>query len=69
MFFPPKICEIKLALIGWIKSPMDVIHVMTESMIAKCEKYWGVMAVGTVLDPYYKVDLLDYPPSPPLPPK
>jgi len=51
-------------MIEWIKSPMHVIHEMTESMIAKFEKYWGViigvMVVGIVLDPRYKVDLLDY---------
>jgi len=33
-------------------------------MIAKFDKYWGVinevMAVGIVLDPRYKIDLLDY---------
>ena len=37
---------------------------MTTTMITKFDKYWGVingvMAVGIVLDPRYKIDLLDY---------
>jgi len=37
---------------------------MAASMILKFDKYWdeisGVMAIGIVLDPRYKIDLLDY---------
>ncbi|KAJ1418584.1 hAT-like transposase, RNase-H fold [Sesbania bispinosa] len=37
---------------------------MASCMIAKFDKYWGlingVMAIGTVLDPRYKIHLLDY---------
>lgn len=60
----PKVCEIKLALIEWLDCPDNVIKKMAASMIAKFDKYWsvinGVMAIGIVLDPRYKVDLLDF---------
>jgi len=37
---------------------------MSASMVLKFDNYWGVisrvMAIGIVLDPEYKIDLLDY---------
>nr|KYP56624.1 Putative AC transposase [Cajanus cajan] len=63
MYFP-KICEIKLAIGKWIISPNDLIQKMAEKMLTKFEKYWGVihdiMGVATVLDPRYKMELLEY---------
>ena len=60
----PKVCEIKLALVEWLCSSDSVIKDMASSMLSKFDKYWkvvnGVMAIGIVLDPRYKVDLLDY---------
>ena len=60
----PKICRIKLALIEWQNCGNEVIEQMATSMIAKFDKYWGVingvMAVGTILDPRYKMHLLNY---------
>ncbi|KAF1894378.1 hypothetical protein Lal_00027137 [Lupinus albus] len=60
----PKICEIKLALVDWLKSTDLVMHQMAEAMHAKFEKYWGdivaLMVVGVVLDPRYKLCFLDF---------
>nr|KYP43119.1 Putative AC transposase [Cajanus cajan] len=60
----PKVCEIKLALVDWLSCPSSIIHLMASSMMAKFDKHWGVingvMVVGTLLDPRYKIDLLDY---------
>ena len=62
--FFPKACQIKLALMQWLNSSNSVIHQMAASMVLKFDKYWGVisgvMAIDIVLDPRYKIDLLDY---------
>jgi len=62
--FFPKVCQIKLALMEWLDSPNSIIHQMISSMVLKFNKYWGVtsggMVIGIVLDPRYKIDLLDY---------
>jgi len=62
--FFPKVCQIKLALMEWLDSPISIIHQMTTSMVLKFNKYWGVisgvMTISIVLDPKYKIDLLDY---------
>jgi hypothetical protein len=60
----PKICEIRLALREWQISCSDTIRNMAGDMIVKFDKYWGlingVMAIGAVLDPRYKMQLLNY---------
>ncbi|KAH1221104.1 Zinc finger BED domain-containing protein RICESLEEPER 2 [Glycine max] len=60
----PNICEIKLAIKQWITSPNPMIQQMTKNMMIKFDKYWGVihnvMRVATVLDPRYKMELLEY---------
>lgn len=60
----PKVCEIRLALRSWQTSCSDIIQSMAASMILKFDKYWGlingVMAIGAVLDPRYKMTLLNY---------
>ena len=59
-----KICEIRLSLKEWLQSSGPIIRDMASNMICKFDKYWGkinaVMAVGTVLDPRYKMMLLNY---------
>jgi hypothetical protein len=54
----------KLALVKWLGSTDSVIRNMASCMLSKFDKYWkavnGVMAIGIVLDPRYKVALLDY---------
>ncbi|KAH9780517.1 BED-type domain-containing protein [Citrus sinensis] len=63
LFFPI-ICEIRLSLNAWLNSSCDVIKNMAKSMLEKFGKYWdeihGVMAVAVVLDPRYKMVLVDY---------
>ncbi|KAK2661524.1 hypothetical protein Ddye_000098 [Dipteronia dyeriana] len=58
------ICEIKLSLKSWIDSKVEVIRLMAINMTPKFEKYWdkihGVIVVAVVLDPRYKMDLIDY---------
>jgi hypothetical protein len=63
MFFP-EICKIKLAISDWIDSSNKLIEEMAKKMLQKFDKYWSVthdiMGVATVLDPRYKMDLLEY---------
>ncbi|KAH9752733.1 BED-type domain-containing protein [Citrus sinensis] len=58
------ICEIRLSLNAWLNSSCDVIKNMAKSMLEKFGKYWdeihGVMDVVVVLDPRYKMVLVDY---------
>ncbi|KAH1242186.1 Zinc finger BED domain-containing protein RICESLEEPER 2 [Glycine max] len=60
----PNICENKLAIKQWITSPNPMIQQMTKNMMIKFDKYWGVihnvMGVATILDPRYKMKLLEY---------
>ncbi|CAH9076987.1 unnamed protein product [Cuscuta europaea] len=63
LFFP-KICEIRLELEEWSRSPDVVISIMAGSMLGKFKDYWLVvhklMGVAVVLDPRYKMALLSY---------
>uniref|UniRef100_A0A2N9H493 HAT C-terminal dimerisation domain-containing protein n=1 Tax=Fagus sylvatica TaxID=28930 RepID=A0A2N9H493_FAGSY len=63
-FFFPKVCEIKIALNLWFTSKNDVIRSMGFRMLEKFDSYWnvihGVMAVATILDLRYKIELLEY---------
>nr|XP_028957589.1 zinc finger BED domain-containing protein RICESLEEPER 2-like [Malus domestica] len=60
----PKICEIRLSLTRLLTSRRDEIKNMARSMIEKFDKYWsvihGIMAVATVLDPRFKMRLIEY---------
>ncbi|KAL5134228.1 Zinc finger BED domain-containing protein RICESLEEPER 2 [Glycine soja] len=60
----PQICEIKMALSEWVNSPNEVIQNMAEKMLQKFDSYWSVihviMGVATVLDPRYKMELLEF---------
>ena len=63
LFFP-KVCEIKITLNSWFTSASYVIKNMAFKMLEKFDCYWnvshGVMAMATILDPRYKIELLEY---------
>ena len=63
MYFS-KICKINLAIKHWVTSPNELIHKMTKKIMIKLDKYWDVihdiMGVAIVLDPRYKMELLQY---------
>lgn len=58
------ICEIQLAITDWRRSSNLVIQLMAEKMMIKFEKYWdvmhGVVGVAAVLDPRYKMEVLEF---------
>ncbi|KAH1239115.1 Zinc finger BED domain-containing protein RICESLEEPER 2 [Glycine max] len=60
----PQICEIKMALSEWVNSPNEVIQNMAKKMLQKFDSYWSVihviMRVAIVLDPRYKMELLEF---------
>ena len=63
LFFP-EVCEIKITLNSWFTNPSDIIRSMIFKMLEKFDYYWnvihGVMVVATILDPRYKIELLEY---------
>ena len=63
-FFFIHICEIRLSLGSWLTCEHDEVRQMTINMIDKFEKYWkdvnGVLIVATVLDPIYKMKLIEF---------
>ena len=59
----PKICQIKLAISKWLQSDISEVVEMAKKMEEKFEKYWGVIgtvAVATILDPRYKLKLIEF---------
>ena len=48
----------------WLTCGINVIESLASNMLTKFDKYWsivhGVMGVATVLDPRYKIILLDF---------
>lgn len=58
------ICEIRLSLGSWLTCEHDEVRQMAINMIGKFEKYWkdvnGVLTVATVLDPRYKMKLIEF---------
>ncbi|KAG8369403.1 hypothetical protein BUALT_Bualt14G0007500 [Buddleja alternifolia] len=60
----PKICEIKLKLDKWVTSTNVMIQNMAELMLEKYEKCWEtchlMIGVAVVLDPRYKMKLVDF---------
>ncbi|XP_038679444.1 zinc finger BED domain-containing protein RICESLEEPER 2-like [Tripterygium wilfordii] len=62
--FFPIVCGIKISLGEWYESPNAIIKNMASSMTEKFDKYWNVvhdvMSVATVLDPRYKLKLMEY---------
>ena len=59
-----KICEIRFSIYEWRNCMCDEIRIMASSMITKFEQYWdaihGIMAVAAILDPRYKMKLIEY---------
>ncbi|KAK9282293.1 hypothetical protein L1049_005207 [Liquidambar formosana] len=53
-----------MALSQWCACSVDVIKLIAKNMVAKFDKYWlvihGIIGVATVLDPQYKMDLLEF---------
>ncbi|CAN0880195.1 Putative AC transposase, partial [Linum grandiflorum] len=62
--FFPKVCELRLRLLEWLGDPLSMIVSMAEKMWNKFAKYWDdihlLLAVAVVLDPRYKLDLVEY---------
>ncbi|KAL6196600.1 hypothetical protein ACLB2K_032214 [Fragaria x ananassa] len=59
----PKICQIKLAISKWLQSDISEVVEMTKKMEEKFKKYWGVIGtivVATILDPRYKLKLIEF---------
>ncbi|KAG8380573.1 hypothetical protein BUALT_Bualt06G0029600 [Buddleja alternifolia] len=63
-FYFQKICEIKVKLDEWVKSTNVMIQYMAKDMLQKYKKYWDnchiLMGVATVLDPRYKMKLVEF---------
>ena len=62
--FFPIVCNIRIELNKWLVSGNAVVRTMAEKMIQKFDKYWddvhGLMSVAIVLDPRYKMGLVNY---------
>lgn len=62
--FFPLVCEIMLSLKQWQICSIEAIRNMASKMVAKFEKYWsvihGIMGIAIVLDPRFKLKLLEY---------
>ncbi|CAN1323098.1 Zinc finger BED domain-containing protein DAYSLEEPER [Linum perenne] len=60
----PSICEVKVALRGWIMTSGEVIKKMAEKMLKKFDRYWevieGPMEIAIVLDPRYKLRMVEW---------
>ena len=58
------VCELKIALNEWCLSSNEMISRMAKSTLAKFNSYWAnvnvVMAVVAILDPRYKIKLLEF---------
>ncbi|CAN1777424.1 Putative AC transposase [Linum perenne] len=63
LFFP-KVCDLRLAIMEWCVDSNPIIIRMAEKMWLKFTKYWDdihlVLAVAVVLDPRYKLHLVEY---------
>ncbi|CAN1337575.1 Zinc finger BED domain-containing protein RICESLEEPER 2 [Linum perenne] len=63
LFFP-KVCELKISLNSWVESPIHVIAEMARRMLVKFDSYWdvihGMLGVATILDPRYKMKLMEW---------
>ncbi|EPS71279.1 hypothetical protein M569_03484, partial [Genlisea aurea] len=62
--FFPEMCEMHLQLIKWCKSPDDFLKSVALKMKYKFDRYWNkcslVLAIATVLDPRFKMKLVEY---------
>ncbi|KAL5562321.1 hypothetical protein UlMin_032068 [Ulmus minor] len=59
-----KICEVRMQISNWYMSDFVEIRTVAAAMVDKFEKYWldihGILALAIVLDPRYKMDLVDF---------
>ena len=60
----PKICEIRIELSKWLTCPNEEVKLMAKKLLNKFDKYWvvihGIMGVAVVLDPRYKMEVLEF---------
>ena len=60
----PALCEIRMTLSQWLSCEIEVIRTMASKMVENFDKYWlvirGVIGVAVVLDPRYKMSVLEY---------
>jgi hypothetical protein len=63
MYFP-LVCDLKIALSEWSVCSNELISKMASSMILKFDNYWsdinGIMGIAAILDPRYKMKLLEF---------
>ncbi|CAN1801408.1 Zinc finger BED domain-containing protein RICESLEEPER 2 [Linum perenne] len=63
LFFS-KVCDLRLELMDWCVDSNPIINEMARQMWLKFTKYWDdihlVLAVAVVLDPRYKLHLIEY---------
>lgn len=59
-----EICDVHIQLINWCKSPDEVLSSTALKMKAKFDNYWSkcslALAVAAILDPRFKVKLVEY---------
>ncbi|CAN0915443.1 Putative AC transposase [Linum grandiflorum] len=60
----PHICEVKVDLRQWVMTSNETIKRMSEQMLIKFDRYWevieGPMAIAVVLDPRYKLKMVEW---------
>ncbi|KAL5568771.1 hypothetical protein UlMin_025346 [Ulmus minor] len=60
----PKVCEIRMAITDWLSSSNENVKAMASNMEENFLKYWdvthGIMVVASILDPSYKMKLIEY---------
>ncbi|KAJ8755709.1 hypothetical protein K2173_022703 [Erythroxylum novogranatense] len=60
----PEICDVHIQLIEWCKSPDNFLSSMASKMKLKFDRYWNkcslALAVAAVLDPRFKMKLVEY---------
>ncbi|CAN0917238.1 Zinc finger BED domain-containing protein RICESLEEPER 2 [Linum grandiflorum] len=60
----PHICEVKVDLRQWAMTSNEMIKRMSEQMLIKFDRYWevieGPMAIAVVLDPRYKLKMVEW---------
>ncbi|CAN6725458.1 unnamed protein product [Malus baccata var. baccata] len=60
----PNVCQIRIAICKWLESDHVEVKLMATKMSIKFEKYWhkihGAMAIAAILDPRFKMKLIEY---------
>ena len=59
-----KVCVIQEALYDWLICSNEVVSAMASTMLENFDKYWSgyhiVMTIAVVLDPRYKMKILEF---------